>query len=33
MVAYGQPAPFRPEVEELVIRKVDALVSRVRSTR
>jgi neutral/alkaline ceramidase-like enzyme len=30
MIAYGQPAPFTPEVEEIVAQGVDALVARVR---
>lgn len=33
MIAYGQPAPFRETVEELVAGKVDELVARVRGTR
>ena len=33
MIAYGQPAPFRPEVEQLVAGTVDALVARVRGAR
>jgi neutral/alkaline ceramidase-like enzyme len=30
MIAYGQPAPFTPEIEEVVAHGVDALVARVR---
>jgi hypothetical protein len=30
MIAYGQPAPFTSEVEEIVAQGVDALVTRVR---
>lgn len=33
MIAYGQPAPFRPAVEELVTAKVHELVSRLRPAR
>ena len=33
MIAYGQPAPFRPEVEQLVAATVEALVARVRGAR
>ncbi len=33
MIAYGRPAPFRPEVEEIVARKVDQLVKRTRGGR
>jgi hypothetical protein len=29
MIAYGQPAPFTPEVEEIVAKGVDVLMSRV----
>lgn len=30
MIAYGQPAPFTPEVEEIVAQGVDSLMTRVR---
>jgi hypothetical protein len=30
MIAYGQPAPFTPDVEKIVAQGVDALVARVR---
>ena len=30
MIAYGQPAPFTPDVEEIVAQGVDALMTRVR---
>ena len=33
MIAYGQPAPFRAAVEEIVAEKVDELVGRLRSGR
>ncbi len=33
MIAYGQPAPFRESVEELIAGKVDELVGRLRGAR
>ncbi len=33
MIAYGQPAPFRAAVEEIVAEKVDELMGRLRSPR
>jgi hypothetical protein len=32
MIAYGQPAPFTADVEEIVAQGVDSLMTRVRSS-